>query len=502
NGAVNTSFNLAHLRILNAQTAIQIIQGNNGHSIRHAQLVNCGTGLNTSGNTVSVHNALMVNVLTNFIASSSVGDLEHLTSDGGNVFQTGFTTLGVTNSIIAGVTSVNVGTSTNQVAVLASSSGVFKNLSLGSSHYLSDASSYRNIGTSGINPVLAADLLDLTTYAPAELGTNAAISGSVTLKPVVQRDIDQPDVGYHYDSLDYLAKNISLGSGATLNLVNGAAVGFYGTSGITPGTNGAVVSTGLPENLNRLTLLNTVFEQPQYWISSTAGFTLINGPGQNLRFTDVAFLAASTAGRQMGPSVLSGTMNVQDCQLRGAYWQYYNYSGSGSSGATINVRNTLFERCTLDWYQGYVGTPYYFTLGLQNNLFSRSSITLNHCSYYYGLWNAYDNLFDSATGSLTEFSGGGGNVPWTNFGCNGYISTTRFLSGTGDKTGLLRDFISGPLGDYYYPTNSTANSLSTLIHADTNRSPGDSGIGLYHYTTTLDQAKEAGNALSVGLHYV
>ena len=502
-GATNTAFNLAHLRVANANTAVQIIQGTNAHSIKHAQFVNCGNGIAPSSTTLAVYNALFVNVRTNFIGSSTVGDLEHLTMDGGDYFQFGstFSSLGITNSIIAGVTNVTLGAVTNEVAVLPSNSGVFQNLSLGTSHYLPTNSPYRSVGTTGINPTLAGDLIDLVTTAPVELGTNYSVGTNLPLTPQLPRNTEIPDLGYHEYALDYIAKGISVSGTSTLSLLNGVAVGFYGGSGITPGASAKVSSFGLPESLNRLTQVNTVFEQPQAWYGTSSSLTLINGPGQNLRFTDVSFLA------QVGnlcPTVLSGTMNVQDCQLRGVYWQYYNYTGSGSSGGTISLRNSLLERCTIDWNQGYVGTPYYLTVTWQNNLFTRCSLALTHCSYYYGIWGAYDNLFDTLSSStLTEF-GGGANVPWTNFASNGYVSSTRFLNGTGDVTGLSRDFVSGPLGDYYYPTNSTANSLSTLINADTstNRTPATSGIGLYQYTTTLDQVKEAGTALDIGMHLV
>ena len=505
NGAVNTTFNLAHLRIANANTAIQIIQGTNGHTIRHAQFVNCGSGIAPSSTTLSVYNALFAGVGTNFNGSATVGDLEHITSDTAAIFAQGstFSSVGLTNCLFTAVANANVGSNTNQVAILSSNSGVFQNLSLGTSHYLPTNSIYRCAGTTGIDPTLAGDLIDMVTTAPTELGTNYSVGTNLPLQPVVPRNTGIPDLGYHEYALDYVVKGISVTGTNTLSLINGVAVGFYGSSGFTPATNAKVSSFGLPESLNRLTLVNTVFEQPQPWISNTSGFVLINGPGQNLRFTDVSYLAAGTGGRQICPTILSGTMNVQDCQLRGVYWKSYNYSGSGSFGGTINLRNSLLDHCTIDWTQGYAGTPYYLYFAWQNNLFTKSSIALTHCSYYYGSWTAYDCVYDSSTGSLTEY-GGGSNVPWTNFGCNGYISTTRFLSGTGDVTGLSRDFISGPLGDYYYPTNSTANSLSTLIHADTNttRTPATSGIGLYHYTTTLDQTKEATNALSIGMHFV
>ncbi|HTI70826.1 MAG TPA: hypothetical protein VMF06_12730 [Candidatus Limnocylindria bacterium] len=501
NGTANTSFNIAHVRIANAQTAVQIIQGTNPHTIKHAQFINCGMGISATSTTLSLLNGLLVNVRTNFGGSSVVGDLEHVTVDGGATFQNGtvFSSLGVTNSIIAGVTTVNLGSNTNQVATLASASGLFPSLSLGASHYLVDPSPYRNMGTTGINPMLASEISEMTTFAPVELGAAYSVGQNLTLVPQVQRDLDVPDLGYHEYALDYVAKGITVTGTSTLSLLNGVAIGFYGTTGFTFTNTSKLVCQGLPEGLNRLTSVNTVFEQPQAWVTNSSGMVLISGPGQSFRFTDFAFLG--NTGRLCG-DVPSGTLTIQDSQLRGVRWTSYLYSGSGSTGATITLRNNFLERCSVDWTQGYAGTPYYLTMTWQNNLFSRCSIALAHCSYYYGAWSAWDNVFDNSSPvNFSEF-GGGLNVPWTDFGFNGYINTSRFLVGAGDKTGLLRDFISGPLGDYYYPTNSTANSLSTLINADTNRTPGTTGIGLYHYTTTLDQAKEGTSALDIGWHQI
>ncbi|HTI70127.1 MAG TPA: hypothetical protein VMF06_09180, partial [Candidatus Limnocylindria bacterium] len=198
-GALNTAFNLAHLRIANAQTAIQIIQGTNPHAIRHAQFVNCGTGISATSTTFSLYNALLANVRTGFGGSSVVGDLEHLTVDGGDYFQNGtvFSSLGLTNCLIAGVTNVSVGTSVIQSFIYSSNAGLFQNLSVGTSHYLPTNSPFRNVGTTTINPTLAGELIDLTTAAPIELGTNWTVAANTYLQPQAARDTDIPDIGYH-----------------------------------------------------------------------------------------------------------------------------------------------------------------------------------------------------------------------------------------------------------------------------------------------------------------
>src|SRR5262249_45948301 len=52
---------------------------------------------------------------------------------------------------------------------------------------------------------------------------------------------------------------------------------------------------------------------------------------------------------------------------------------------------------------------------------------------------------------------------------------------------------TGPLGNYYYPTNLVLiNAGSTTANL----------VGLYHYTTTTNQVKEANTTNDIGFHYV
>jgi hypothetical protein len=499
NGAANASFNLAHLRIANAQTAIQFVQGGtNVHSLRHVAIVNAGIGVAPNGANFSLLNGLMVNVATNFGGGTgAVGDIEHLTADIGGVFQSTntFASVGITNSLITGVTSVWTGSATNQVAVLSANTGVFQNLSLGSAHYLVGNSVYRGIGTASINPSLAGDLIDMCTTAPTELGTNYTVSSNLALIPVVPRDTNSsPDLGWHSCPLDYVVKGISVNGTSALRLLNGVAVGFYGTTGVTPASTANFLSYGLPENMNRLTLVNTVFEQPQAWITNTGSFTLISGSGEILRFTDVSFLAASTTGRTINPAPMSSA-TIQDSQLRGIYWQYYCYNGTGGGGGTLTLKNTLLERCYFDWSQGYSSTPFYLTVVWQNDFFNRSRLSLQ---YYGGGWGTFglnDNLFDNCSSLYLGYW----STNTVSCSYNGYINTAHWLSGTGDKTGLIEDFIQGPLGNYYYPTSGGTGSTATLIDADSSRTAA--GVGLAEYTTVLNQAKDTTN-LDIGMHFV
>src|SRR5207247_9054278 len=165
-------------------------------------------------------------VLTNFCGSSSTGRVEHLTSEtaswlnnsiGANLF--------LTNCLLVSVT--NSGSFSSNTVYSTSASGVFQSVGQGF-HYLNTNSIYRNVGTTNINSTLAAQLKKLTTDPPLVLTSDFTVS--TTLSPQAQRDTDVPDVGWHYDPLDYCWSGLNLTS-ATLTLTNGVAIGSYGTNG-------------------------------------------------------------------------------------------------------------------------------------------------------------------------------------------------------------------------------------------------------------------------------
>src|SRR5262249_30400359 len=109
----------------------------------------------------------------------------------------------LTNCLFACVTNWQcAATGTNCNAILLSDGGVFQTIG-GGRHYLADQSAYRNAGTTNIYPKLLAGLSRKTTYPPI-MYSNVLISVDTTFNPQAQRDFNTPDLGYHYDPLDYL----------------------------------------------------------------------------------------------------------------------------------------------------------------------------------------------------------------------------------------------------------------------------------------------------------
>ncbi|HEY4415594.1 MAG TPA: hypothetical protein VGO57_07880 [Verrucomicrobiae bacterium] len=158
---------------------------------------------------------------------------EQVTLDATNIWtpdRFGNTPYGVyfTNSIFNGNVQSSSSTHfyTNRV-VMNPPGTVFQTAGEGD-HYLAVNSAYRNIGTTLISSNLLVQLRQKTTYPPENLPGD--FSSTTTLYPHVARDTDVPDLGYHYDPIDYQGSSLSVEPGATLTLTNGAVVGVAGNS--------------------------------------------------------------------------------------------------------------------------------------------------------------------------------------------------------------------------------------------------------------------------------
>src|SRR5207237_73318 len=138
-----------------------------------------------------------------------------------------------TNCILADITnlvsgSVSVSGATNGFwnsptfgSAVTSSSYPFQTVGAGS-YYLASNCSFRNAGTINIDSTLLAELRQKTTYPPI-IVPGFIFSTNMTLSPQAQRDTDIPDLGYHYDPIDYAFESARF-TNATLTLSAGTAI--------------------------------------------------------------------------------------------------------------------------------------------------------------------------------------------------------------------------------------------------------------------------------------
>jgi hypothetical protein len=370
-----------------------------------------------------------------------------------------------------------------------SSSAVFQTVGAGA-HYLAQDSPYRNVGTTNIAPTLLSDLRKKTTYPPI-IYSNMTFNSATTLAPQAQRDTDVPDLGYHYDPLDYIPSTLAV-TNATLTISPGTALGFYHDSaGIWLQERSAIKSVGTPTQPNWLVRYTTVQEQPVVIGEYITSGLSINGyhtqnPAPNAEFRFSHFSIPAGSGYQLYHN--SGThsfsnLTVQDCE----FWTGNIYFGGSANTAAV-IQNNLFHRASVNASANFATN---ISFAFSNNLVWKGGFTANSIGANSNAWKLYNNVFDSITNS-------GPNPPVSN-GNNAYVNCNRQLNPTNVNNILLSSFTYavGPLGHFYQNATNLINKGSTTANLN----------GLYHYTVITNlisglQIKETNSLVDIGYHYV
>ncbi len=363
--------------------------------------------------------------------------------------------------------------------------GVFQTVGAGT-HYLANGSPYRDAGTNNITPSLLSALKKQTTYPPVVINST---TNSLVLTPQAQRDIDVPDLGYHYNPLDFVLSSVSI-TNISIIATQGVAIGIRTLTGVGLGVyDGArFESTGTPTNLNRFVRPNVVQEKgntnwtenapgPYYNLySSTAG----SAPAIKVRFTEFSAPAGYENYHYYGTVDDSGSHNFRDSQFHSGYFW--------SDRPTLGVTNCLFNHTQVGLVENVDMNPTF-----RNSTFVASDLTLFHAGS--GTWTFIDNLFDATTTNVNPLLG-----PFTNR-FNAYTATAARLTPTNASDQVLSvtniTYASSKLGDFYLPTNLTSQS-ALFNKGSTNASL----LTLYHYTTTTNQVKETNSVVDIGFHYV
>lgn len=424
-----------------------------------------------------IQNALFYNSSYG-VASSVTSHVEHATFHNlslGYWLTGGSNTVRLTNTIIVGVTTYVPFTGSN-VVTNQSDAGFFQAVGAGS-HYLVAGSTNRNAGATTISPSLLADLKQRTTFPPVLLTND--ITTTTTLGPQAERDTSAPDIGYHYDVLDYVANEIDVS--AALTIQPGTAIGVYGASGsygVQLLQGGSLVCEGTVTDPCQFVRYNLVQEQTNStWAASSCGYTLVtpnnligNTPSARFRFTQFSMPAAGAehfwVGFYDGPPVA-----FRDCSF-------------GSGRLMVDQAGATFTNCLVarveSTFAGIVGN-------FQNNLFYGGSAVF--APYNLDAYNIQNTLFDRTAVS----------VPYGTIvhDYNGYITnaTAQWLTNSGGHDVFTNSFgyASGALGRFYQPGGS--------LFID--RGSTNAGLlGLYHYTVLTNNIKETNSMIDIGFHRV
>lgn len=448
------------------------------------------------------------------------------------------------------------------VKILTSDTGVFQTGGSDGSYYLASNSSYRGAGTTAINATLLTELRSKTTTPPLNLPAEFNTSGAMTFSAQVPRYAAgaAPDLGYHYDALDYTISAMTLTPGADVRVLPGTAIGFRfdWSVGFDIRAGASFTSVGTPDKPITYAPVSAVQEGPfpsfiPAYYRSPGYLIMFLGdywpnqaddppPTMNFRFSNFCLNSGIShhflAGLpelflekiDIGWTVCSAVyLQIRDCQLHSGWMSFGEPDrhrihpapyGPVIPGA-ISLFNNAFNRVGInldpDLGPVYWGGPYdEVTMDIQltatNNLFRGGWLFLEQVPATEGNWVFRNNVFDKTVFAQENQRG-------LHYDYNAYwpcvleeleAGQTATLSAPmvngapdGDPDGL-HDFPlteppvyrNGPLGGFYMQPGSALQD-ATGVQA--------SELGLWHYTTRENQDKDGSfgtGLLDVGFHYV
>ena len=550
------SNSISNLRIAYADYGVTTPTDLRRLEVWDCQFLQCNYGivnLVAGDSTNTLHNVLFAACSAAFGAATNAITIEaeQVTADVGDFCLASVTPsrMSLTNCIIWGnsptassMASVHVELNPDETNFVSAGAGFY---------YLAANSPLHQAGTSGISPRLQTELKNKTTFAPVTIAPFTQISGQITFAPQAQRYTNgAPDIGYHYDALDYTVASLILNSG-TLNVLPGTAIGLrmeyvpayqnWTYAGFNLGNNSVFTGQGMPNKACVFVDVQQVQEQFQWPV--IASFIPNYFPAKEsdqpptLSFRFANFYAGYVSYYKLpqyhfwsGISLygfewsLDSAMNftLQDCKVRGGQIDIgtpdnpdngaglLNYDTVLGSGA-IAWNNNLFDGVSINlnptyyWYNQTVNCDMQVTA--YNNLFRNSAwLIISGIPATAGNWTFRDNLFDKVqfyqNPALPLDFDHNGYWPLMGqeivFGASGY---TNYLQATATSSGETEVFLAavppyqgGAFGNYYL-------SQTTPLYQAGSRTAGDAN--LTQYTTFTSQSKDAsGQPVNIGLHYV
>ncbi|MBM3882569.1 MAG: hypothetical protein FJ387_23075 [Verrucomicrobia bacterium] len=473
---------LEYLRVAHAGYGV-VVLGGSGHAVRHSQFLNCHLPLYFLATQAAVLNGLFHQIGGPVIyGNGSTLEGQHWTVDGASHL-VGAGALNLYNSVLVGLRNPGVAYGgSHNLSPLAVETFVRVG---GGHHYMRPESPCRRAGRPDLSGELPAELRHRTTAPPQEL--LGAVRGDLALEVSVARGGATPDLGYHYEPMDYLVAGLALSEGR-FRVKGGLVLGIADAQGVVLGRGAQWVSDGSPQRPNRLIRPELVQEGPNPAGSAGVTGALIResasappAPQLEFRFTELRAPDRTTALLLGGNR--AGQYRFRDCQWYGGT---FSSGGSPDSAAAVLLNNCLFERVTASFGQG--GSPW--AVHVYNSLFRSCSLSLNAPAVNGWAWR--DNLFENTY--LWQYYGG---VPNSH---NGYLDCPWQLSPAGAANVVLPAppgspwvYWPGPLGSYYQAPNGPLLDRGSRSAA---------AAGLYHYTVHAGPGKEGPTPVDIGLHYV
>ena len=416
--------------------------------VRNAQFCNIGTaalyGNPGDAGAFNVENVLVWKAGVAF--SNSTFYVQNATLDKIGTLGGTNDSIAITNSLLVSVTNWGVGFTSVSNATNSSSSTVFQTVGA-ASHYLASGSSYRGIGTANVDTNMLTSFQQKTTWPPT-VYSSLTLSVVTNYSAIVPRDTNAaPDLGYHYDVLDYVFGGVTSYSNMTFNA--GTAIGWYepsanfgisfydnavaafnGTatvpcvvarySSVQEGGNGSWTAKGSTGGIVAQSLSGGYSMSPDNAAQAIANFThfyIVAGGPNHFRELN---------------ALIKVTLN--NCEMTGSsmagYWDYFY------------LTNSLFDRCSVGVVGGNAAL-----MSMRNCTVHGGNLYVEYPGSSWPLWIqncAFDNV------NLSDVHGDS-SITYADF--NAYVSnqTTLPVTGGHDVTVTNFNWQPGWLGNYYLP---------------------------------------------------
>ena len=362
--------------------------------------------------------------------------------------------------------------------------------SRGGKYYLAN-NTFRGQGDPYISPNLLADLATKTTHPPDISHVGNTIS-SDNFNTHVSRDSlsPGPDLGYHYDPLDYVFQNSTIG--ANMTFPAGTAVGWQGQGLSFSGSDHTVNFNGTVNHPCYFVRCNTVQEA-----DASGDGTGFAGSGLDNAYVHATFTRFSALGDLA--VFFDGNWINADSIYNCEFW-----SGLIGGNATVELQlicyNCLFDRSSI--FFSLTANSAYGDFELHNCTLRGGNLEL--ANYL----DDYISILDSAIDGTTLAVNNGSY----SFSHNAYLSVATPLPGDQVDVFVSDGFNwqSGPLGNFYLPPHGPATQDGRLLidAGDQQASEidvivdGSTGAQrpLSSFTTQTSQTLDSG-AVDIGYHY-
>jgi hypothetical protein len=510
---------VANFRISYAKQAISCI----GNSLYYynGQIINCLNGFTSYGaNPQYLRNILFENVQTNFNQLlQGQFDVQNSTFCGSSYLMTirnqpnQISTLNLVNCILANVANCQTnGPSPGTYGLSGSYNGFFNSYTFGNNQftnaiyplqqvgaagcYLTSPNGFIGVGTSNLDSTWSAMLPQKTSFAPSVF-SNLSITIATNFSMQAQRgSTNHPNLGYHYDPLDYVFSGVNLSSNITFSA--GTAVGWFEL----PGSGGPGYGLGLLDGTSAV--FSGTVTQPcafvRYSVVQEGGTGLwqdlgwwggiVNidnyNPG-NPAALITQFTRFSAAANDS--NLFRDGQNGQPLMVQGTDDEFLN--GAGGYNLEMSFTNCLFFRSSIG-----NGTSESYPYEIYRNCtFHGGLLEFGHSEdgapYWYSCLR--DCSFDGTSFAIDDPFGS--NTTYENYNYNAFLSGAAQPPNEGANTITVTNFNwqNSWFGNFYLPPNSSLIQQGSTT-ADQ--------VGLYHFTTQTNQVQETNSIVDIGYHYV